>query len=440
MPGAMDGRQPPNDDHATPSNSGNPNVFDDEYALDRDQDSEFGFGVADGFRPGQENGGAIAGRSSTALDHRASIHSSVRHSISENFPLDSKSNSPVPQQRNSIVKGGHAPRSSFTMANDGPNSSTPERSSTHSPAPRQSQLFHRASIASTSSFATEHASQAGFAGSSGPSHPYGMYPQGTGLARSSSVATASTVQTPQPSLANQGPTHPYAMYPQNVFEDPDEIRPAPAPQNQIPVGFPGLGQGYHRQIGPDGEEQDIIGPDGHTEQLPPYSRFPEEGPTKASLMAVPEEFGLVTGTAETEAAAGAQAATPAETPIGPPAGDPTGAAISQDTLSSSNSSMMMQPLAHGQQTPQSQEQPLQPTARSGSEDSNTPPAENEGDKTWSEKTWREKRKTRILWGKVPFWVLITAIVIIVILAVVLGVVIGTFMAREHMKGHGKDKG
>ncbi|GME42132.1 uncharacterized protein LTHEOB_5489 [Neofusicoccum parvum] len=314
----MDGRQPPSDDHATPSNSRNsrnPNVFDDEYSLERDQESEYGFGVADGFRPGQENGGAGAGNSATALDHRASIRSSVRRSISENFPLDTKNAPAIPQPRNSIVKGGHAPRGSLTMAQDGPNSSTPERSNTYSPAPRLPPLTHRASIASTSSFATEHASQSGFAGNSGPSHPYGMYPQGTGLARSSSVTTTSTIQTPQRSLSNHGPAHPYAMYPQNVFEDPDEIQPAPV-QNQIPVGFPGLGQGYHRQIGPDGEEQDIIGPDGHTEQLPPYSRFPEEGPTKASLMAVPEEFGLVTTAATGGAAATSQDVTPAVSPIG----------------------------------------------------------------------------------------------------------------------------
>ncbi|KAB2575972.1 hypothetical protein DBV05_g5421 [Lasiodiplodia theobromae] len=436
----MDGRQPPSDDHATPSNSRNPNVFDDEYALERDQDPEFGMGVADGFRPGNDHGGGIAGNSTTALDHRASIRSSVRHSISENFPLDTKGPPQVAQQRNSISKGGHAARGSFTMAQDGPNSSTPERSNTYSPAPRLPQLSHRASIASTSSFATEHASQSGFAANSGPSHPYGMYPQGTGLGRSASVTTTSTAQGTSRSLSHHGPAHPYAMYPQNVFDDPDEIRPAPV-QNQIPVGFPGLGQGYHRQIGPDGEEQDIIGPDGHMEQLPPYSRFPEEGPTKASLMAVPEEFGLVTGTetahtaapaATSGVAAGAAVGSLAASPVGPHS-----ASMSQEALPSSNSSMMMQPMANGQTTPQSQE-PLQSQDRSASAEApSSTGAPN--DKSWSEKSWQEKRKTKILWGKVPLWVFITALVIIVILAVILGVVIGTFMAKGHMDKN-KDRG
>ncbi|KAL0264150.1 hypothetical protein SLS55_000096 [Diplodia seriata] len=430
----MDGRQPPSDDHATPSNSGNPNIFDDEYALDRDQDSEFGMGVADGFRPGNDHGAGIARNSATTLDHRASIRSSVRHSISENFPLDTKGPPAIASQRNSITKGGHAARGSFTMAQDGPNSSTPERNSTYSPAPRLPQLSHRISIASTSSFATEHASQSGFAANSGPSHPYGMYPQGTGLGRSSSVTTTSTAQGPQRALSQHGPpAHPYAMYPQNVFDDPDEIRPAPV-QNQIPVGFPGLGQGFHRQIGPDGEEQDIIGPDGHTEQLPPYSRFPEEGPTKASLMAVPEEFGLVTE-AETGAAPGATTAVAAGAAAGGLAASPAaqhGPSMSQEALPSSNSSMMMQPMGNGQTTPQSQE-PLQSQDQSASGEARPDSPGNLNDKSWSEKSWQEKRKTKILWGKVPLWVFITALVIIVILAVILGVVIGTFMAKGHME-------
>jgi len=64
------------------------------------------------------------------------------------------------------------------------------------------------------------------------------------------------------------------MYPQNTVpemeEDPtlDFIH--------IPVGFPGHAQSYQRRIGPDGEDvADIIGPDGHTEQLPPYTRYPD---------------------------------------------------------------------------------------------------------------------------------------------------------------------
>lgn len=97
---------------------------------------------------------------------------------------------------------------------------------------------------------------------------------------------------------------------------------------------------------------------------------------------------------------------------------------------------MMQPMANGQTTPQSQE-PLQSQDRSASAEA--PSTGNPNDKSWSEKSWQEKRKTKILWGKVPLWVFITALVIIVILAVILGVVIGTFMAKGHMDKN-KDRG
>ena len=77
-------------------------------------------------------------------------------------------------------------------------------------------------------------------------------------------------------MSVQRPAHPYAMYSQSGLDDETSsvrdmhaIPPTvPAIQTAMPVGFPGLNNGYHRVLGPDGEEQDIIGPDGHTEQLP----------------------------------------------------------------------------------------------------------------------------------------------------------------------------
>lgn len=60
------------------------------------------------------------------------------------------------------------------------------------------------------------------------------------------------------------------MYPQGVTED-DHLEDEDDAQAAAPaVGFPGLGQPYQRVRGPDGEEQDIIGMDGHAEQLPPH--------------------------------------------------------------------------------------------------------------------------------------------------------------------------
>jgi hypothetical protein len=116
-----------------------------------------------------------------------------------------------------------------------------------------------------------------YQGPSGPSHPYQMYPQESRLARTASIATTSTVQAPERSYAGPtGPTHPYGMYPQNTVPEAESTHDA-ARAPPIPVGFPGSNNDYRRRLGPDGEEiADIIGPDGHTEQLPPYSKYPQE--------------------------------------------------------------------------------------------------------------------------------------------------------------------
>ena len=67
------------------------------------------------------------------------------------------------------------------------------------------------------------------------------------------------------------PTHPYSLYTQSTV-------PSDEPSgSHIQVGFTGLGDNYQRQIGLDGEESGgMVGPLGHTEELPPYSRYPQD--------------------------------------------------------------------------------------------------------------------------------------------------------------------
>lgn len=168
------------------------------------------------------------------------------------------------------------------------------------------------------------------------------------------------------------------MYPQNVIED-SEDSPAAAAVPALPVGFPGHGQGYHRRLGPDGEEQDIIGPDGHVEQLPPYTRFPEEGPTKASLAAEALMMPLAVNS-------------------------------SRDA-----------PPPHGEELQRSSTAPPESTAGSS----------QESEKSWREKSWKEKRNTRVFWGKMPLWLLLLLLGFVVVLAVILGGVIGAFVAKEN---------
>lgn len=115
--------------------------------------------------------------------------------------------------------------------------------------------------------------QSPYQGALGPSHPYGMYPQDTGLTRTPSMATTSTVRQPERSYSGpSGPTQPYAMYPQNTVPEDEQVAVA---------GFPGMDQNYQRRLGPDGEDvDDLIGPDGYAEQLPPYTRFASGIPPK----------------------------------------------------------------------------------------------------------------------------------------------------------------
>ncbi|CAI7658227.1 unnamed protein product [Penicillium pancosmium] len=108
-----------------------------------------------------------------------------------------------------------------------------------------------------------------YTGATGPSHPYAMYPQ-VGVSRSPSAGSTSTIRQPDRPLGETAaPQHPYAMYTQNVVEegmDDDDV---------IPVGFPGHNPPYQPpQSRRDDDVGDIIGPDGHTEPLPPYSRYP----------------------------------------------------------------------------------------------------------------------------------------------------------------------
>lgn len=103
----------------------------------------------------------------------------------------------------------------------------------------------------------------------GPSHPYAMYPQ-VGVGRSPSVATVSTIRhADSPLRRPTGPQHPYGMYPQNI-EYEEDLGDQP-----IPVGFPPRGLQPQGATTRADDVGDIIGPDGHLEQLPPYSRYPD---------------------------------------------------------------------------------------------------------------------------------------------------------------------
>lgn len=251
---------------------------------------------------------------------------------------------------------------------------------------------HRStSSASTHSFA---GSQSPVSPGDGPSHPYGMYPQDLGMSRTASVATASTTRPSSFNPNSRAPAHPYSLYSQSISGDATDGNQT----NAIPVGFPGTNRQFHRQIGPEGEEQDIIGPDGHTEQLPPYSRFPEESNHKTvaggALPAIGESDG--------------------------PNGQPTSPGASERTIERRDSR------ATG----------VSDTARlNTSSTTPTTPRDNfeqePSEKRWSEKNWREKKRTRIL--GIPLWFVLLIVVTLVVIAAICGGVIGGVLGQLHAK-------
>lgn len=183
---------------------------------------------------------------------------------------DKKSDASKRRGASQVITPAMVARNSFSLRYDAADS--PQRI----PSMAQTETSQRP-VSSISGFSIPR-TQSPFVGASGPSHPYGMYPQDTSLNRSSTI---SSIRPPERQYTGPSqPTHPYGMYPQAAAPEPD-ANPLAASADIASVGFPGLGRQYARRLGPDGEEaDDIIGPDGHTEQLPPYTRYPHALPSK----------------------------------------------------------------------------------------------------------------------------------------------------------------
>ncbi|KAK3080804.1 hypothetical protein LTS18_012964 [Coniosporium uncinatum] len=355
----------------------NPNVFADDYALPSptlDDDDEQ-YGVADGMR-------SMPPRSASSRpDYRMDWQDGIEHAA----PLNTAEAEGAPLVKRNSISKGLGGSGSFAMANEA--SSRDSMSTIRQSASGDDTIsapeiqYLQRSMSPVSSYATTERAQSPL--QEGPSHPYGMYPQTTSLGRTMSAMTTSTVRSPSTTYTGNRPAHPYAMYQQNLFADPDNDSASPSRQ-AIPVGFPGRTHDYHRQIGPDGEEQDIVGPDGHTEQLPPYSRFPAEAAPK--LAAVPVPSAPLQSASVNNSSSRDSLQTPLSSPV------------------NNNSGSMAE--------------------SSGSKESNVM------EKAWNEKTWKEKRKTKLCCGVVPCWLMTIGIILMVVIVSVLGAVVGGVLERE----------
>ena len=370
------------DDDATPTRDG-VNIFDDGFVVE-----DFDL-IADGFRPPDRDR-----RRTSRVDQAGPSIQSVAAQYASG-PV-----TPTGMSRNSTRK---------SRTRDNPFASPEDEAGAplvRTPSGNFATSIPRRSVSSASS--TQYAgSRSSRLGAGGPSHPYGMYAQGT-IARTPSVTTTSTVRPQRPSSSRNGPQHPYALYTQGVGEDfDDDDGDAEAAQNPVPVGFTGVGQSYRRQRGPDGEEQDIIGVYGHAEQLPPYSRYPEDGPEKMALLDVPSPPTTLHSRA-------------------PVFGTDPGMPLMHTQLRPTQS-MTDQSQLQGQPSSASRLSMLSRGEAESTEDSL--PSNN---KSWSEKSWKEKKKTRIC--GIPFWwLLVVGGVAVFIFAVLSGSVAGYMEGVKQQK-------
>ena len=242
--------------------SSNPNVFSDDYALENYEP------VADGRPP----------------------VSSDRAETASNPTTITTTTAPGPQRSLSVQQALESPHGSIRRSRLSQRSIGQESTSSRfddgvsrqsvADLGRTASTQHR-SVRTISAFGLPRA-QSHYQGPTGPSQPNGMYSQDVSLARSPSAATASTIRPPERAYSGPGgPTQPYGMYSQNTAPEDDQEVTGMAPA--MP-GFSGITQPQAqavRRLGPDGEDaDDLIGPDGYTEQLPPYSRYANGIPPK----------------------------------------------------------------------------------------------------------------------------------------------------------------
>lgn len=284
----------------------------------------------------------------------------------------SKPPPPVPGRPSSAVKPPR-PHDSLTLRNDGSNSAQTGPS------------------LSSSTGMPQLRPQSPYQGPTSASHPYQMY-----LQRTLSNATASTDQPANHRSYDgpRGPAHPYALYPQNIATTGDET------PHQIPVGFTTAGDGYQRQIGPDGEDAGgLVGPLGHTEELPPYTRYPDQNfVTKTPAVTTPED-GMAGTSTPAEAITGAGG-------IGVATRNPEFSSTEEDLQPSQS-----RPSTHSRH------------------DINTA-AQSSAEKARMNK-WQRRGKKK-LWGIVPYWAICLLFIGVILIGVILGAVIGTVLS--HHKG------
>ena len=300
----------------------------------------------------------------------------------------------APRSRPSSISKAHRPHGSLTLRNEGTSNGTISQQT----RPQLPTLSTNVPLTQTGN---------GSGGLSGPSHPYHAYQQ-----RTMSDTASSTGDQPIEGeyIGPREPTHPYSLYPQSTVPIEDSNGQA------IPVGFTGLGGTYHRQIGPDGEESgDLIGPLGHMEALPPYTRYPEQPYTRGTQ-------------ADVSSPSPATTASPTRGVTVPPAAHIPGAggigiAARNPEYSSTDENL---PGAHSARSTD--------TSDVSQNDTNTAP------KRFTEKLppgrWQRRARKKFL-GVIPYWAICLLVFGLLVVGIVMGVALGILL---HDNDQGKPDG
>lgn len=340
--------------------------------------------------------------------------------------------------RPSSTSKPHRPHESFTLRNDGSSTTVTNSLNTSQPAllPNETPLFSNDSPSHGSSSSSQ---QFGFLADNsrpGPSH-------------SGNPMTEGEYNGPR------GPTHPYALYPQNTAMN-EELA-----SQHIPIGFPGHAITYQRQVGPDGEEiGDLVGPLGHMEELPPYTRYPA-GPyvsaggqgvsvssnagtaggdgsgspsAPASVSAAPNtsadassiDASMVVSTSASGSGSVAGSGSPRNS-APPPADWQADASLATRNPEYSPNDPRLAPV-HGSNQ----------SIQTGESITTTSLSINVAAKDFAEKIdvggkWHRRARKK-LWGVVPCWAICLMLVGLIIVGIVLGAVVGTMMSNGGGKG------
>lgn len=387
-------------------------VGDDDIAL-------AAMAMADGFRPEEETGSSSGtGTSGDTTPTQTNPQEGSQQVMQT--PV-----APVPPAPRSRPSSIAKPRrdESFALRHDGSMGPINERRSSRG-----------SSFSDPAQFVIDgEAPQGGF---SGPSQPFPRYQPTTPADPGASVATPSTppAVTERPYSGPLGPTHPYGMYPQNTMGADGLV------MQPIPIGFPGAGDQYRRRIGPEGEEAaDLIGPDGHTEELPPYTKYPDEAYALKvrSAASQPESSGAVAPAQQIPAVstqpASQEPSNATENSRDLPAPQPT---------TTTAAAPPAPPLSPSDRTSLTAREPESSTSAEDLE----PPQSNWSDRSFvsrndsqkrinsldKEVSARQKPRWKVMaenkmWGIIPYWAICFVLSSLVVMGIVFGAVIGTVL-------------